>query len=153
MLRLFNSVDGKTPLIHALCDGVYFKCTTYVSCAKRGKEGFDCSMVATRLQPERILVTWDTGDVLHMTHSYTESHELLQSMICNILHGFVGLQTVGKNCAEIITLIRNTYVEQTILLSKDFDLLLHSLYMRQLKRLDVCKEVNYGEFWNRTLLG
>ena len=152
MLRRFNSIDGKTPIIHTICDSVYYKCTTYVACVKLGKKCYECSMVGARLQPERIRVTWNLT-CMDMTHTYTESYELVQQIVFNSLQMFVRLQTAGKNRDEIITLLRKHWLDHAILLSEDFDLLLHSLYARQLKLLHVCrKRVSYGEFWNRTLL-
>ena len=89
MLHLFNGVDDeKTPIIHTICDGVYFKCTTYVSCLKLGEKCYECGMVAGRLQPETIRVTWESF-YTYMTHTYTESHQLVQRIVYSSLQTFV----------------------------------------------------------------
>jgi hypothetical protein len=152
MLHIFNNVEGKTPIIHTICDGVYYKCTTYVSCTKLGGKCYECGMVAARLQPETIRVTWNSS-CMDMTHTYTESYQLVEQIVFSSLQMFVRLQTLGKNRSEIITLLRKHWLEHAILLSENFDLLLHNLYARHLKLLHVCRaRISYGEFWNRTVL-
>ena len=152
MLRRFNGIDGKTPIVHTICDSVYYKCTTYVSCVKLGEKCYACGMVSACLQPETIRVTWNSS-CMDMTHTYTESYQIVQQIVCSSLQMFVRLQTLGKNRDEIITLLRKHWLEHAILLGESFDLLLHSLYARHLKLLHVrYTSISYAEFWNRTVL-